>query len=174
MGPYSKFHEFPLADCKFGAICYTDVCLSLISSLLMMIDHDNDDDGWFLADEDFWEGWWSVLACSLVAVETNSWCPHPSALWTHEGLGWGWKGCCLIALSASCVFPVRLNVSLPRTYKWFISLVSARRLGLRSPATMADGRFPPVQAVSWAELCISLSWIPQVMKHQSDLYRCPF
>ena len=28
-----------------------------------------DDDGWFLTDEEFWEGWWSVLACSLVAVE---------------------------------------------------------------------------------------------------------
>ena len=32
------------------------------------------DDGSFLADKDCWESWWSILACSLVAVETDSWC----------------------------------------------------------------------------------------------------
>ena len=47
-------------------------------------------DGSFLADEDCWEGCWSILACSLVAVETDSWCAPPTALWTDEGLGWGW------------------------------------------------------------------------------------
>ena len=31
-----------------------------------------DDDGSFLADKDFWEGCWSILACSLVAVESDS------------------------------------------------------------------------------------------------------
>ena len=30
------------------------------------------DDGSVLADEDCGEGWWSILACSLVAVETDS------------------------------------------------------------------------------------------------------
>ena len=43
------------------------------------------DGGWFLAHEDCWEGWWSVLACSLVAVETDFWCAHPTALRTDEG-----------------------------------------------------------------------------------------
>ena len=32
--------------------------------------HHHDDDYWFLTDKDFWEGWWSVLARSLVAVES--------------------------------------------------------------------------------------------------------
>ena len=31
-------------------------------------------DGRYLADEDFLEGWWSVLACSLATVESDSWC----------------------------------------------------------------------------------------------------
>ena len=30
-------------------------------------------DGSFLADKDFRDGWWSILARSLVAVETDSW-----------------------------------------------------------------------------------------------------
>ena len=34
--------------------------------------HQYDDDVSFLADEDCWEGWRSILACSLVAVETDS------------------------------------------------------------------------------------------------------
>ena len=29
----------------------------------------------------------SILACSLVAVETDSLCAPPTALWTDEGLG---------------------------------------------------------------------------------------
>ena len=48
------------------------------------------DDGSFLADQDCWEDWWSVLACSLVAVETDSWCAAPIAFWTDDGLEWGW------------------------------------------------------------------------------------
>ena len=28
------------------------------------------------------EGWWSILACSMVAVDSGSWCAHPTALWT--------------------------------------------------------------------------------------------
>ena len=40
----------------------------------------------------FKEGWWSVRACSLVGVESDSWCAAPPALWTGEGFGWGWLG----------------------------------------------------------------------------------
>ena len=43
------------------------------------------DDGSFLADEDCWKGWWSVLAYSLMAVETDSWCAPSTALWTVLG-----------------------------------------------------------------------------------------
>ena len=97
------------------------------------------------------EGWWSVLARSLVAVESESWCAHPTALWTGERLGWGWLGG-LLALSSSCVFLLRLQASLPRTYDWLFSLLSDNCLGLGPPAAMTEGRFPPMQADSSAGL----------------------
>ena len=58
----------------------------------------------------------------------------------------------LLALSASCVFSLRLHASLPRIYSWFFSLMSASCLGLSPPAAMTDGLFLPVQAVSSADL----------------------
>ena len=54
---------------------------------------------------------------------------------------------------ASCVFPLGLHASLPRTYDGLFSLMSANCLGLRPPAAMTDGLFPPVHAVSSAGLC---------------------
>ena len=40
-----------------------------------------------------------VNSCMLmVAVETDSLCARPTALWTDEGLGWGWWGCCSLFL----------------------------------------------------------------------------
>ena len=59
----------------------------------------------------------------------------------------------LLTLFASCVFPLRLHASLLRTYDRLSSLMSASCLGLRPPAAMTDGLFPPVQAVSSAGLC---------------------
>ena len=59
----------------------------------------------------------------------------------------------LLALSASCVFTLRLQASLSRTYDWLFSLMSANCLGLRPPAAMTDGWFPPVQPVSSVGLC---------------------
>ena len=59
----------------------------------------------------------------------------------------------LIALSAPSVFPLRLHASLLRTYDRLSSLMSTNCLGLRPPAAMADGLFPPVHAVSSAGLC---------------------
>ena len=44
----------------------------------------SDDDGPFLADEDCWECWWSFFACSLVAVDTDSWYAAPATLWTCD------------------------------------------------------------------------------------------
>ena len=72
--------------------------------------------------------WWSVLACSLVAVESNFWCADHTALWTGDSLGEDeWDAAhsfCLLCLSfvASCL-----------------------------PAS--NGRLMPVQAVSLAGLC---------------------
>ena len=49
-----------------------------------------------------WEGWESALACLLMALESDSWCIHPTALWTGDSLGWGWlEGCSLILPRAS-------------------------------------------------------------------------
>ena len=45
----------------------------------------------------------------------------------------------LFALSASCVFPLRLYAFLPRTHNWLFSLMSASCLGLRPPAAMTNG-----------------------------------
>ena len=58
----------------------------------------------------------------------------------------------LPALSASCVFPLRLYASLLRTNNWLFSLKSAICFDPRPPADMTDGWFPPVQAVSSADL----------------------
>ena len=111
----------------------------------------DDNDDWFLADEDCWESCWSVLACSLVAVGSDSWCTHPTEIWTGEGLGWGrLRGCSLSLPPASFL---RGFMPLPRTYDWLFSLMSASCLGLRPPAAVTDGWLPPVQAVSSAGLC---------------------
>ena len=48
----------------------------------------------------------------------------------------------LLALSASCVFPLRIYAALPLTYNWLFSLMSASCLGLRPPAAMTGGGFP--------------------------------
>ena len=79
-----------------------------------------------------------LLHCLLVALEADSRCAQPPALWARRRFGLKMIGM-LLALSASCVFPLHLHVSLPRTYKWLFSLMSAGCLGLRSPAAMTDG-----------------------------------
>ena len=74
-------------------------------------------DGSFLTDEDFGEGCWSILACLLVTVESDSCCAHPTALWTDEGLDWGWLGCCSLFLlpafflEASCLSASNLQLA---------------------------------------------------------------
>ena len=96
-------------------------------------------------DEDCLEGWWSILACSLVALETDSWCAPPTALWTDEGLGWGWMGCLLFVRPSFflCGFmPLCLEFAAGFSHWWVLS-VSVWSLLL----------FPPVQAVSSANLC---------------------
>ena len=59
----------------------------------------------------------------------------------------------LLAPSVTCVFPLRLHASLPRTYDlFFFSLMSAICLCLRPSAAMTDGWCPLVRAVSSAGL----------------------
>ena len=79
-------------------------------------------DGWFLTDEDSGEGWWSVPACLLVAVKSDSWCADLTAFWTGEG----WAENNWDAAHTSCVFPSRIHVSLPLPYAsfphWWVQL----------------------------------------------------
>ena len=90
-----------------------------------------------------WEGWGSALESLLVAVESDSWCADPTPLWTFCGKYWEWlRG--LLALSASCVFPLRLYASLSRTYHWPFLLMSANCLGLMFPSAVTGKWFPPV------------------------------
>ena len=63
----------------------------------------------------------------------------------------------LLALSASCVFPLRLHASLPRNYNWLFSLMSASCPGLRPPAAMTDGWFPPCKLFPQL-IFVTLSW----------------
>ena len=100
----------------------------------------------------FWKGWWSVFACSLVAVVSDAWRADPLAFWTGESRGLRMTRM-LLALCPSCVFPLRLHTSLPQTYDWLFSLMSASCLGLRPPAAMTDGWLPSLLAVSSAGLC---------------------
>ena len=86
--------------------------------------------GSFLSDRDCWEGWCSILACSLMAVETDSWCALRTALWTDKGLGWGWSGCCSLFLPAvffvSGFVPLFLELTTGFSHWW-------------APAAMTDG-----------------------------------
>ena len=74
------------------------------------------------------EGWWSFLVCSLVAVESNSWCAHSTALWTDKGLGWRWLllGCCSLFLrpaSFLCGFmPLVLELTTAFSHWWALTI----------------------------------------------------
>ena len=57
------------------------------------------------------------------------------------------------AARSFCLLCLSSVASLPRTYDRLFSLMSANCLGLRPPAAMTDGWFPPVQAISSAGLC---------------------
>ena len=86
-----------------------------------------------------WEGWRSDFACLLVAVESDSWCADPTALWTGEGLGWGWLvGCSLFLSPASflCSFmPPCLKFAVGFSH-WWAPTVSV--WGFLLPWLMAD------------------------------------
>ena len=111
----------------------------------------------------FWEGWWSVLACSLLAVQSDCWCADPTALWTGEGLGWDWLGCCSLFLppvSLLCGFmPLCLKLTTGFSHRWAPTV-----WGLLLPR---HGWLPPVQAAPSAGLCNAfldyLSWITMIV-----------
>ena len=66
------------------------------------------------------------------------WMRKPYCTLDRRGVGLRMMGM-LLALSASCVFALRLRTSLPRTDNWLFSLMSASCLGLKPPAAMTDG-----------------------------------
>ena len=61
----------------------------------------------------------------------------------------------LLALSSSCVFPLQLHASLPRTYNWLLSLMTASCLGLLLPRLMADSR---LCRLSLQLIFVTLAW----------------
>ena len=63
----------------------------------------------------------------------------------------------LLTLSASCIFPLGLNASLPRTHNWLFSLTSASCLGrgLLLPWLMADSC---LCKLSLQLIFVTLSW----------------
>ena len=87
----------------------------------------------------FWEVRWSILACLVVAVETDPWGAYPPELWIDEGLGEGWWACCLLFLPAVfflCSFmPLRLKLTTGFCH-WWAPAVSV--WGLLLPWLMAD------------------------------------
>ena len=96
-----------------------------------------------------------VSSCMLVGdCRVRFWMRTPYRTLNRRRFGLRTIGM-LLALSASCVFTLRLQASLSRTYDWLFSLMSAICFGLRPPAAMTDGWFLPVQAVSSAGLCIA-------------------
>ena len=64
----------------------------------------------------------------------------------------------LLALSASCIFPLRLHASLPRTSDWLFSLMSAGCLGLGPPAAMKLSLQLIFVTLSWSTM-IALSFL---------------
>ena len=104
----------------------------------------------------FWEGWWSVLACSLVAVESNSCWADPTTLWTGKGLGWGWLGCCMFSLppaSFLCGF-MPLCLKLMNGFsQWWAPAVSV--WGLLLPWLTADSH---LCNLSLQLVFVTLSW----------------
>ena len=73
-----------------------------------------------------------------MAVETGSWRANPTALWTDEGLGRGWQGCCSLFLPPVFPFGFKLlcHVLTSGFFHWWVPAVSV--WGLMLPWLMAD------------------------------------
>ena len=102
--------------------------------------HSSRPDSSFLADKDCWEGL-MVHPCTLVGGWKDRFLMRtPYCILDRRRFGIRMVGV-LLALSASCVYPLQLHVSLPRSrsHNWLFSLMSANCLGLRPPAVMTDG-----------------------------------
>ena len=106
-------HENPSTNYLRCAIALYSSVLSHCTSV---------EDGWFLAHDDFWEGRWSILACSLVAFQSDFGCAHPAALWTDEPLGWGWSRCCSLILPPASFLcgslPLCLEITTGFSHWW--------------------------------------------------------
>ena len=112
-------------------------------------------EGSFLAVEDCWEGWWSILACSLAVVETNSWCaplPHfgQMKVWDKDGRD-AVRSFCLLRFSFAALCLSALNSQL--------ALLTDEYQLSRSEASCCHDWWliPAVQAVSSAEDCIPVA-----------------
>ena len=94
-------------------------------------------DGWFIIDDDL--GRLVVSSCMIIGGWTAGFLMcRPSCILDRQsfGLRMIWM---LLALSASCVFPLQLHASLPQAYNWLFSLMGTSCLTLRPPVAMTDG-----------------------------------
>ena len=135
------------------------------------------DNVWFITDNDFGEGWWSVLACSLVVVESDSWCAHPTALWMGEGLAWGWLGGCLLFSAglrgqfASCEYPLNIDFLLTQCRSNWPNVELAVQFSISGTGVTRSN--------AWALICFSTpecwqinnlnSWVWRLFKHSFNV-----
>ena len=109
----------------------------------------------------FWEGWWSVCACLLVVVESNSWSAHLTALQIGKGLGWGRLGFCRLFLPPAYLLCGFMLVCLKLTTGFSHCWVPAVSVwGLRLPWLMADAR---LCKLSLQLVFVTLSWSSMIM-----------
>ena len=125
------------------------------------------------------EGWGPALAhLSVAAAEPCCWCTAPAALWTGEGLGWGWLGDC--SLLPPSFVALSVYASQSQTSVWPFSVVSAvgwleeRFVSLRKfwNMTLLTAEFdcPEVTLCSWQDVKIQ-----SLANHrsQSEVFACP-
>ena len=152
---------------------------------------------WLPRQRGYLEGWRSAHAHPLVAVESDSWCADPTALWTGEGFGWGWLGGCSLFLPPASFFVVFIPVCLEHTtdisdwwppslsvwgplLPWF--LVDSRLCGrlfswsLQCFPVAARSRFPTWSSLKKSALgirisCLHARWPAQHIWHWNETVR---
>ena len=120
------------------------------SRMLLFLNYDF---GCIMADSSqtrIWEGGWSVLACSLVAAECDSWCVGPTELW--QAKVWAendWNTACSFCVLCLSFAASRLSAS----ELWLAFLTDERELS-QSKASCCHGwwLFPPCASClfSWS------------------------
>ena len=134
-------HRLFLFHWERWQIYYLHVLTPLATSCMLVISVQlGNDVGWFLADKD--SGRLMISYCTPVGgCRVGFLMRRPCCFldrWRFRPRMIGR----LLASCTSCVCPLWHYDSVPWTYDWPFSLMSANCLGLRPPAVMTDGWFP--------------------------------